>query len=156
MTPNGAALVLFATMASACTGGRQGDSIQGVWEVVERSYATPDTSLTNANPEPGQYFFGAQYFSVQEIRESGSRPLFTPETSDAERLAAFDVFHAHSGSYTTDGSTLTIRPTLAKSPNSMDGSAYHYAYDIVGDRLTITRTAADESETRVTTLSRIE
>ena len=156
MTPNRAALVLFAKMVCACTGGGQGDAIQGVWEVVERSYATPDTSWTNANPELGQYFFGAQYFSVQEIRESGPRPLFTPETSDAERLAAFDVFHAHSGTYTTDGSTLTIRPTLAKSPNSMDGSAYHYTYNLTGDRLTITRTVADESETRVTTLARIE
>jgi len=124
--------------------------------VAERSYTTPDTSWTNTSPEPGQYFFGERYFSVQEIRESGPRTLFTPETADLERLAAFDVFHAHSGTYEIDGTTLTIRPTLAKSPNSMDGSAYRYAYDLTGDRLTITRTTTDGSETRVTILSRIE
>lgn len=80
-----------------CAGGGHGDSIQGVWEVVGRSYTTPDTSWTNSAPEPGQYFFGERHFSVQEIRESGPREPFAAETTDEERLAAFDAFHAYSG-----------------------------------------------------------
>ncbi len=99
--------------------------------------------------------FGERYFSVQEIRESGPRALFSDGTTELERLAAFDVFHAHSGTYETTDSVLTIVPTLAKSPNSMDGRSYSYAIDISGDRLTITR-VSDDGETRVTTLTRIE
>ncbi len=141
---------------SGCGGSDSGDvSIRGVWRVTERSFSRPDSSWTNSNPEPGLYMFGERYFSVQEIRESGPRALFSDGTTELERLAAFDVFHAHSGTYETTDSVLTIVPTLAKSPNSMDGRSYSYAIDISGDRLTITR-VSDDGETRVTTLTRIE
>jgi hypothetical protein len=140
----------------ACGGaGSNGESILGVWRVAERSYSRPDSSWTNSDPEPGLYIFGERYFSVQEIRESGPRVLFGESTTELERLAAFDVFHAHSGTYEITDSTLTIVPTLAKSPNSMDGSTYSYALELSGDRLTITRVSGD-GETRVTILTRVE
>ncbi len=142
--------------ASGCGGTDSGDgSIRGVWRVTERSFSRPDSSWTNSNPEPGLYIFGKRYFSVQEIRESGPRVLFGENTAELERLAAFDVFHAHSGTYEATDSTLTIAPTLAKSPNSMDGRSYSYAIEIRSDRLTITRVSGD-GETRVTTLTRVE
>ena len=98
--------------ALGCGGTDSSDgSIQGVWRVTERSFSRPDSSWTNSNPEAGLYMFGERYFSVQEIRESGPRALFSDGTTALERLAAFDVFHAHS--------TLNIVPTHAKSPNSM-------------------------------------
>ncbi len=148
-------LLVVTVGVIGCTGVSHPDpGIQGVWHVVERSLTTPDTSWTVSDPQPGQYFFGETHFSVQEIRESGSRSLFGEHTTDLERLAAFDVFHAHSGTYEIAGSTLTIRPTLAKSPNSMDGSSYSYDYGIDGDHLTVTRRSGDE--TRVTTLVRVE
>jgi hypothetical protein len=140
----------------ACGGASSSEvSIRGVWRVAERSFSRPDSSWINSDPEPGLYLFGEGYFSVQEIRESGRRALFDESTTALERLAAFDVFHAHSGTYEVTDSSLTIVPTLAKSPNSMDGSRYSYALEIRGDRLTITRVSGD-GETRVTTLTRVE
>ncbi len=148
-------LLVVAVGVIGCTGVSHPDpGIRGVWHVVERSFTTPDTSWTVSDPQPGQYFFGATHFSVQEIRESGPRALFGEHATDRERLAAFDVFHAHSGTYEVSGSTLTIRPTLAKSPTSMDGRSYSYDYAIDGNRLTMTRRSGEE--TRVTTLVRVE
>ena len=148
--------LLVATVGViGCSGGSQYDpGIGGVWHVVERSFTTPDTSWVVSDPQQGQYFFGETHFSVQEIRESGPRTLFGDDTTDLERLAAFDVFHAHSGTYSVADSTLTIVPTLAKSPNSMDGRSYTYNYLIEGDHLSITREA--DNTIRVTTLTRVE
>ena len=147
-------LLVVTGAVIGCTGGSPDPEIRGVWHVVERSFTRPDTSWTVSDPHPGQYFFGETHFSVQEIRESGPRALFGERTADLERLAAFDVFHAHSGTYEVTDSTLTIVPTLAKSPNSMDGHSYSYDYAIDGNRLTITRRSGEE--TRVTTLVRVE
>ena len=148
-------LVVVTVGVIGCTGVSAPDpGIRGVWHVVERSFTASDTSWTASDPQPGQYFFGETHFSVQEIRESGPRVLFGEHTNDPERLAAFDVFHAHSGTYVVTDSTLTIVPTLAKSPNSMEGRSYSYDYAIDGDRLTITRRSGDQ--TRVTILVRVE
>jgi hypothetical protein len=68
--------------------------------------------------------------------------------------AAFDVFHAHSGTYTLGDGVLTIRPLLAKSPNSINGQATSYRVEIDGDRLVVVREA--EAEVRTTVLERIE
>ena len=148
-------LLVVTVGVIGCSGVSQHDAgIRGVWHVVERSFTTPDTSWAVGDPQPGQYFFGETHFSVQEIRESGPRTLFGDHTTDLERLAAFDVFHAHSGTYEVTDSMLTIVPTLAKSPNSMDGSSHTYNYLIEGDRLSITRVA--DGTIRVTTLIRVE
>ena len=148
-------LLVVTVSVIGCAGVSHPDpGIRGVWHVVERSFTSPDTSWTVSDPQPGQYFFGETHFSVQEIRESGPRALFAEHTTGLERLAAFDVFHAHAGTYEVTDSTLTIVPTLAKSPNSMDGRGYSYDYGIDGNRLTITGRSGDE--TRVTTLVRVE
>ena len=148
--------VLCAGVASSCSNEPENPSIRGVWRVVERSFATAGSSRVETHPQPGQYIFAQRYFSVQEIRESGPRELLTAETSDSARLAAFDVFHAHSGTYETTDSTLTITPTLAKSPNSMDGSSYSYCISVCGDSLRIKRVSGVRTQTRVTTLVRVE
>ena len=148
-------LLVVTVGVIGCTGVSVPDpGIRGVWHVVERSFTTPDTSWAVSDPQPGQYFFGATHFSVQEIHETGPRMLFGDQTTDLERLAAFEVFHANSGTYEVTDSTLTIVPTVAKSPNFMDGRSYGYDYAIDGNRLTITRRSGDE--TRVTTLVRVE
>ncbi|MFQ5705443.1 MAG: hypothetical protein ACE5HT_15675 [Gemmatimonadales bacterium] len=147
---------LTAWVAFGCSSKPATHSIRGVWQVVERSFTRNGSTRIETNPQPGLYIFAERYFSVQEIRESGPRELFTAETSDPVRLAAFDVFHAHSGTYDATDSTLTIVPTLAKSPNSMDGSSYTYRLSYAGDSLKIKRVSEDGRETRVTTLVRIE
>lgn len=126
------------------------------WEVVERSYVRGDSSWVNREPQPGLYLFGQEHYSVQEIRESGPRPVFDETTTDAERLRAFDVFHAHTGTYEVVGSTLVVGITLAKGPNTMQGQGARYELRWRDDLLEVIRRSAAEREVRVTVLRRVE
>ena len=126
------------------------------WEVVERSYQRDDSSWVNRSPEPGIYLFTERHYSVQEIRESGPRAHFDDATTDAERLRAFDVFHAHGGTYEVVGAQLLVTITIAKGPNTMGGAAASYDLIRRGELLDVIRTSAAENETRVTTLRRVE
>ncbi len=147
-------LILTACAPRLTEDATAANPLQGVWRVVERSFVRGDSTWTEQDPQPGFYHFGERYYAVQEIRESGARALFTSETSEEERLAAFDVFHAHSGTYTLADGVLTIQPLLAKSPNSMSGPAASYRVEIDGDRLVVLREA--EGEVRTTVLERVE
>jgi hypothetical protein len=129
--------------------------LTGAWEVIERSYQRGDSSWVNRRPEVGRYVFTERYYGVQEIRESGPRPDFTDTTTEMERLAAFDVFHAHGGPYEVVGDRLIIRIDVAKSPNTMSGEAtYEYRLNFEGDRVRVIREVSNK--TRVTTLRRLE
>jgi hypothetical protein len=150
------ALATMLLVGMRLASGEQVAAVTGVWAVQERSYARGDSSWTESTPQPGLYLFGNRHYAVQEIRESGPRRLFDEMTSDLDRLAAFDVFHAHAGRYELSDGVITITPTLAKSPNTMDGRAHSYAYELTGDALTLTRVSPAEGETRVTILRRVE
>ncbi len=126
------------------------------WEVVERSYQRGDSSWVNRSPEAGLYVFTGRHYSVQEIRESGPRARFDSATTDDERLRAFDVFHAHGGTYEVVGDQLLVTITIAKGPNTMGGVTAAYDLRWNGERLEVGRTSAAENETRVTTLRRVE
>lgn len=130
--------------------------LTGAWEVVERSYERGDSSWVNRSPEPGLYVFTDRYYSVQEIRESGPRAPFTDTTTDMERLAAFDVFHAHGGTYEVVGDRLRVTITIAKGPNTMDGGTYEYGLEREGALLRVIRVAPGGTEVRITVLRRVE
>lgn len=130
------------------------DPLAGAWEVVERSYVRGDSSW--AEREPGPYLFTGGHYAVQEIREAGGpRAPFTPATDAAERLAAYEVFHAHAGRYAIDGDRLLVTPTVAKGPNTMLGDTYAYELTVEGDRMRAVRVSAAEDERRETVLRRV-
>lgn len=147
-------LFIFAGCASADSPA--GHELKGAWEVIERSYERGDSAWVVSGPEPGIYLFTDAFYGIQEIRDSGPRPLFTEHTTDEERLAAFEVYHGHTGTYRVEGSTLWITPTLAKGPNTADGGTYSYRLEWAGELLRVVREAPAEEEIRVTTLRRIE
>ncbi len=145
-------------------------ALEGAWKVTEVSFESPDTSWTDADPQPSLYIFAKQDYSIMHVpsgpdgssqpRElfSGDEPIVgSSEPTDAEKLAAYDSFIANSGTYEVSGSTLTTRPIVAKNPNFMSGGSLTYTYEIEGDtlRLTLTLPWAPENETRYT-LVRLE
>lgn len=149
------ALCLIATLASALPADAQFDLSGTTWEVVERSYERGDSSWVNRSPEPGFYVFTERHYSIQEIRESGPRADFDDSTTDMERLSAFEVFHAHGGSYEVIGNRLLVTITIAKGPNTMNGGVATYDLRWRGQLLEVSRVSAAEDETRVTTLRRL-
>ena len=151
----GSIAAMIAAVALPLTVGAQSTvSLEGAWVVVERSFVRGDSSWVVTDPQPGVYLFTATHYGVQEIRESGPRTTFSDDTPDSERLAAFEVFHAHSGAYEVVGDELRVTPDVAKSPNTMSGATYTYGLEWDGAEVAIVRRAP--GEVRTTLLRRIE
>ncbi len=149
------ASVSTLALASLVACGSPGSPIAGAWQVVERQYTRGDSSWTESDPQPSSWLFTPDgHYGVQEIRESGPRPLFTDWTTELERLAAFDVFHAHSGTWSVEGDTLWITLQLAKSPNTMTGETVGYAVSWIGPDLVLARRSDATGEHRITRLRR--
>jgi hypothetical protein len=130
------AILFVAILAVGC----QGDPIDGAWKIVSMSYAASDTTWTVANPQPSLYLFANQYYSVMYV--PGDRPRVQWASmvgTDSEKVAAFDTFMGHSGSFKTKAGTVTVSPIVSKIPNTMvAGVAQTYAYTVRNDTLTIT------------------
>ncbi len=123
------------------TAQSQSSALQGAWTITEVSVTTPDTSWTEANPQPGLYIFLEPHYSTLIVQGSEPRELFSDDPTDAERIAAFDPFVANSGTYEVSGTTLTVRPLVALHPNSMSNNSYTYTYRVEGDTLRLTLSA---------------
>ena len=130
-------------------------TLVGAWEVVSRSYTRADSVWTERPVQEGLYIFTESHYSVQEIRDSGPRPVFTADTSDPERLAAFDVFHAHGGTYQIVGDRLIVQISIAKGPNTMVAGSGEYTVEWDGDEVLVIRNAPAEQEVRTTRIRRI-
>ncbi len=118
-------------------------ALQGAWTITEVSVSTPDTSWTEANPQPGLYIFVERHYSTLIVQGSEPRELLSDDPTDAERLAAWSPFIANSGTYEVSGTKLTVRPLVAKFPNSMsDNSGWTYTYRVEGDTLRLILSAA--------------
>ena len=124
------------------TAQAQSSALQGAWTITEVSVTTPDTSWTEANPQPGLYIFLEPHYSTLIVQGSEPRELFSDDPTDAELLAAWSPFIANSGTYEVSGTTLTVRPLVAKQPNAMSDDSFTYTYQVEGDTLRLTFSAA--------------
>ena len=146
------------------------ETLEGAWRVTEESFESPAASWTNTSPPPSLYIFAEQHYSIMLVpsgADGGSQPrelfpgnepvLGSAEPTDAEKVAAYDSFIAHSGTYEVSGSSLTTRPMVAKSPNVMSGESLTYTYQIEGDTLQLTLTPPWAPDTEQSfTLVRLE
>ena len=161
------ALAIIACLAlTACqqpSSQQTGDQAQtddnplaGAWRITEASVTSPDTSYTDTDPQPGLYLFLDRHYSTLLV-PGPERASFTDETTDAERLAAYENFIANTGTYTVSDSTLTLQHIVTKFPNVMSGTLT-YTYQVEGNtlRLTLSDAAwAEEGEIQYT-LARVE
>ncbi len=123
--------------------------LEGVWKVTATG--------TNTSPQPRLCIFTKQHYSYMGVSADQPRELLSDTPTDAERLAAYDFFFAHSGTYEVSGSTFTIRVVVARSPNYMSDGSETYKYQVEGDTLRLTYNPSWEPETEtVITLTRVE
>lgn len=141
-------VVAVLALVSVSLIGQSKPSIQGVWRVTERTTTGP-TGMTNKNPQPALYIFTSKHYSI--VSDSSVKPRtpvpFSPantKLTDAEMLAIYrdwQPVQANSGTYEMKGSTLTVRPLVAKASAVMankTGLAYEFKLD--GDTLTLIQT----------------
>ena len=134
-------IVFVCGVAVMAQGTKQ--PIEGVWKVSE-IVVTGAGASTVSSPQPGVVIFARGYYSIMYVPGSSPRALKKAETATSdEKIAAYDSFLANAGTYQLAGSTLTIRPIVARDPNYMVGGFNKYQLQVDGNTLTLTNNSTD-------------
>jgi len=131
--PAAVVLLLLTALAASAQGG---NPLVGVW-MVEEGTTLPSGSVYE-NPR-GMMMFTGQHYSW--IIFFGKRPNYTSpaEATDAQKVAVFQTFGAHAGTYTLSGATVTFHPEAAKHPYMhAPGYTEVWNFKIDGKALTMT------------------
>lgn len=139
----GVAILAFTGMTLF---GQSKTSIQGVWRVAERRAADGTTSK---NPQPSLYIFTGKHYSLMQVNSDTPRPTISgvplgqtaklTEPQMIQRYHEWAPFTANAGTYEVTGTTLSLRPSVAKSQvvmTSKSGASYQFKLD--GDSLWLT------------------
>ena len=136
-------LTLFATLLSAQSAAKK--PIEGVWKVTEIVITGAGASNV-ASPQPSLFIFTQRHYSQTWVQGSQPRTLFkAEEPTNEEKIPAFDSFVANTGTYEITGSTLTIKPIVARYPNFMAGGSDKYQFRIEGNTLSLTEKTTDQT-----------
>ncbi len=123
-----------------CTASAQ--SIEGAWRLAE--YSSPDGPTYT---EPASLMiFADGYYSRMFVRTNDTRQPLTQASTDADRVAAWTPFVSNSGTYTLDGSTLTLLADVAKMP-STNRTPTTFQVQIEGNTLVLTGSAEGVADT---------
>jgi hypothetical protein len=118
-------------------------SIQDVWRAAEVTVTNPNPGGfpkgTHTNVQPGLFIFTAKHYSIVTDTAAKPRPTVpfkVPEKPTAEELqAAWGPLQANSGTYEVTGTTLTLRPIVAKAPAFQSGGHARYTIKLDGNNL---------------------
>jgi hypothetical protein len=103
----------------------QGNTLEGVWRIVEVTYTEPSYP-TSTNPEPSLIIYTKRHYSFIAIRP---RPKLEPpanpgKLTDAEKIARYEHWFrmtAHAGTYEYKDGVVTTRAIAAKNEAVMRG-----------------------------------
>jgi hypothetical protein len=134
-------------------------TIEGIWQMSEYSFSSPDSSWINKSPQPSLFIFIKDYYSYMYVSDNEPRPLM-PEgatrstLTDEQFRKIFLGIIANSGKYDLVGNKLTIRPIVALEPNLMGGAYIEHEYKMDGDTMWLTRAVTNGN--RLLKLIRLE
>lgn len=126
--------IIFFLLTASVAFAQTKTPVEGVWKIAER--IVPGThplakgvTITNTNP-PSLIIFTRGYYSQvylgsAESRAPVARAKDPQNLTDAEKIVRFEQWRplfANAGTYEIRGSTLRIRPIVAKNANQMNGS----------------------------------
>jgi hypothetical protein len=132
-------VVLLATgSASAQSRATALSPLQGAWRIVEVLSAGQTAPMVMS--QPSLYLFTGKHYSFVAVSSQDVRPspVNPANVTGTEALAVWGPFMAQSGTYEASGTTLTVRPLVAKNPSAMAGGQTTYSYKLEGDKLTLT------------------
>ncbi|HSE66456.1 MAG TPA: lipocalin-like domain-containing protein [Gemmatimonadales bacterium] len=147
---SGLYLAIIASISGATgTTFQTTPQIYGAWTLIQSSLASRDTTITNGSPQPGLLVFSKRHYSLMLVEGSAPRTPFAEPSrpTEAEKLAAYDTFVGHSGTYVVADSLIEMHVVVAKSPSLMGTdlrtSFARFVYRIQGDTLWLARYAAN-------------
>ena len=117
-----ASMLTFCLLSASANFAQTKSPIEGVWRVTEWI----EGGKTNTTPQPGLIIFTRGYYSVAMLmapRADTIPPEAGREPADAEKIELFEQwkwFVGISGSYEVKGSTLVLRPIVAKATWDMN------------------------------------
>jgi hypothetical protein len=138
-----AALGLALLTSVGTTAQSKGDSIQGVWRVVEATVTGPGARTIPFGERPNLTLITGKHYSRVEVQADGPRQVLTDvakATAD-ELRAVWGPFVAEAGTYEiTPGGLVTMRPIASKNPAVMGPGVFiTYAYKLDGNTLSLTQ-----------------
>ena len=141
-------LGLIISLVILCCAQEEKSPIEGVWQITETSYSSPDTSWIRKPPQPSLWFFGKEYYSIMYISSNEPRPLQqegTPRSAltDEQVRSNYMGFVGNSGKYELNESKLITHPIVALNPNLMTGGSWEFEYKIEGNTLMLTGTGTN-------------
>ena len=144
MTRTLSALLVLSVLSGGlfAQGGSRGP-LEGAWRVAEIVVTGAGASKT-ASPQPGLFIFTQRHYSLMWVPGNQPRTLFKAEDpTNEEKITAFDSFVANTGTYELSGTTLTIRPMVARFPNCTGGAFMRFQVLAEGKTLTLTQRSPD-------------
>lgn len=118
-------------------------AVESVWQFVEE-VVTDAGGSTTTRSGPGLLILTRDHYSFLRALGGGQRSLFLAATpTTREKVAAYDSFAAATGTYEVSGDALTVRPSVAKSPNYMAGGFENYQFRVAGDTLWLSNRCTD-------------
>lgn len=121
-------IVLTASLSTASIALSQAKSpIEGVWKITQWI----ERGDTINNPQPSLFIFTSGYYSVAMLmspRTDSIRSDMGREVTDAEKIGLYEQwkwFVGISGSYEVKGSTVVMRPIVAKTTWDMNRQTPH-------------------------------
>src|SRR3990172_7152523 len=106
--------------------------MQGVWREAEIAVTGANAS-TVQNPQPSLYIFTPTHYAMLGTFGENARALYKAfDSTNEEKIAAYDSFWGNAGAYELAGDTVTIRPIIARVPNFMTGGFSRYQFRLDG------------------------
>jgi hypothetical protein len=123
--------IVCAIVVLAFASPSLGQSFDGAWSITSATSGDD----TNDNPQASLFIFHDGYYSWLSLNGTDERPKYNDGESRAtlshEKLQAIVVpVISNSGTYSVDGNTITLSPSVAISPNLMDGGQIMFEFEL--------------------------
>lgn len=123
--------IFCAVVVLAFASPSLGQSFDGAWSITSATSGDE----TNDNPQASLFVFHGGFYSWLSLNGTDDRPKYddgeTRATLSHEKLQAIVVpVISNSGRYSIDGNTLTLSPSVAISPNLMDGGEIVFEFEL--------------------------
>ena len=115
--------IALCVMSASAAFAQTKSPVEGVWKITE----WVEAGKTNTDPQPAIFIFTKGYYSVAMLmgppRTDSIPSNMGREPSDVEKIGLFEQwkwFVGISGSYEVNGSTIVMRPIVAKTTWDMN------------------------------------
>ncbi len=145
-------LALVGLFASACQPADTTESdaseaaqlttpVEGVWNSVEVSFTSADTSYTNEITRPSVLIFTKGHYAALRIAGEPRELLPEEDATDEQLLAALRGVRMNGGTYEVSDSSMTTTVIMHHNPNAMaEGASNTSTFAVDGDVMTRTFT----------------